>query len=512
MNQSIRILHLEDDATDAELAQAILESAGIVCRITRVQTREEFGEALRQGGYNIILADYRLPAYDGMSALRLAQQLAFDVPFIFVSGAMGEDAAIEGLTEGATDYVLKHKLTRLVPAVMRALRDAENRRERKRAEAELRESEEKFRTVADHIHDWEYWEAQDGSLFFISPSCKQITGYSIEEFYQDPGLLSRVIHPDDREKFIQHKANAAKNIAKKDSSEEIFRILTRSGKTRWIAHACQEVFNKEGKSIGRRISNVDITARKRAEDSLRRLNRELRAISNCNQVLIRSEDEQTLLNDICRIICDEAGYRMAWVGYAEYDEAKTVRPVAWAGNEIGYLADANITWADTERGRGPTGTAIRSGESAYIQDFATDPKVAPWRENALLRGYRSTIGLPLKDESAKAFGALTIYSMEPNAFTNDEIQLLERLAEDLAFGIMVLRTRTERKLAEEALSRLNEELDLRVKQRTAELEQKNAVLDKMNRLFVGRELRMKELKEKIAQMEGNKNRGIDDQQ
>ena len=121
MDQSVRILHLEDDAADAELVQAMLESAGMVCRITRVQTGDEFGEALRQGGYDVILADYRLPTYDGMSALRLAQELARDVPFIFVSGTMGEDAAIEGLREGATDYVLKQKLSRLVPAVKRAL-------------------------------------------------------------------------------------------------------------------------------------------------------------------------------------------------------------------------------------------------------------------------------------------------------------------------------------------------------------------------------------------------------
>jgi DNA-binding response OmpR family regulator len=137
-SQPICFLHLEDDPADAQLVESILESAGMVCQITRVQTGDAFDEALRQGEYDIILGDYRLPTFDGMSALRLSRQLASDVPFIFVSGVMGEDAAIEGLTEGATDYVLKDKLTRLEPAVKRALRDAENRQERKRAERELR--------------------------------------------------------------------------------------------------------------------------------------------------------------------------------------------------------------------------------------------------------------------------------------------------------------------------------------------------------------------------------------
>ena len=186
------------------------------------------------------------------------------------------------------------------------------------------------------------------------------------------------------------------------------------------------------------------------------MNRALQAVSSCNKALIRAEDEQTLLDEICHIICDKAGYRMAWVGYAENDDAKTVRPIAWAGVEDGYLASARVTWADTERGRGPGGTAIRSGEIVFVQDFSTDPRVAPWRESALIRGYRSNISMPLKDESAATFGELAIYSTEPNAFTPDEIHLLEELTDDLAFGIITLRTRAERNKTEEQLRLTNE--------------------------------------------------------
>lgn len=227
-----------------------------------------------------------------------------------------------------------------------------------------------------------------------------------------------------------------------------------------------------------------------AEESLRRLNRELRAISSCNQILMRAVDEQTLLNDVCRVICDEAGYRMAWVGYAENDEAKTVRPVAWAGKEDGYLADANITWADVERGRGPAGTAIRSGKTSSMQDFMTDPQAAPWRENALQRGYRSSIVLPLKNENAETFSVLNIYSTQPNAFTPDEIRLLEELAGDLAFGIAVLRARRERKQAEEerrAHLQFFENMDQvnRAIQGTSDLEQMMSdVLDVMLSIFM----------------------------
>jgi PAS domain S-box-containing protein len=199
---------------------------------------------------------------------------------------------------------------------------------------------------------------------------------------------------------------------------------------------------------------------KERTEALCRLNRELRAISSCNQILMRAEDEQSLLDDICRIICDDAGYRMAWVGFAENDEAQTIRPVAWAGVEEGYLAQAGICWADTERGRGPSGTAIRIGESSCIQDFSTYPNAIPWRDAALQRGYRSSISMPLKNERTNTFGTLTIYSSEPYAFTPEEIRLLEELAGDLAFGITVLRARIERKQAEESLRMMNERYTL----------------------------------------------------
>ncbi len=209
--------------------------------------------------------------------------------------------------------------------------------------------------------------------------------------------------------------------------------------------------DKQGAPVAILETNNDITDRKRAEEALRRLNRELRAISNCNQILLRATDEQSLLEEICRIVCQEAGYRMAWVAYAEHDEAKSVRPAAWTGTEEGYLANLGITWADTERGWSPTGTAIRSGKSCCIQDFATDPRLAPWRESVLQHVFLSGIALPLKDEHASAFGSLSIYSAQPNAFTSEEIRLLEELAGDLAFGIITLRSRATGERAELAL-------------------------------------------------------------
>ena len=153
MDALIRILHLEDDLMDAELVQAELEEAGMTCRITLVQTQETFENALQQNTYEIILADYRLPMYDGMSALRLAREACPDIPFIFISGTMGEEAAVEALTQGATDYVLKPGLMRLGSAIKRALRESQNRREHREAERALAENEAKMRSILDSVDE-----------------------------------------------------------------------------------------------------------------------------------------------------------------------------------------------------------------------------------------------------------------------------------------------------------------------------------------------------------------------
>jgi PAS domain S-box-containing protein len=187
-----------------------------------------------------------------------------------------------------------------------------------------------------------------------------------------------------------------------------------------------------------------------AHQELHRLNRTLRVLSECNQTLIHAADELAFLREVCRIIVEVGGYRMAWVGYAEQDGAKKVRPVAHAGFEEGYLAKAEITWADDVLGRGPTGTAIRTGRPTVNRNTETDPTVTTWREELLKRGYACSIGLPFQAGS-RLLGALTLYAAEPEAFDDEEIKLLSELAADVGFGIDTIHTRAERQRNAEAL-------------------------------------------------------------
>ena len=258
------------------------------------------------------------------------------------------------------------------------------------------------------------------------------------------------IHPDDKE-TVDQSWKAALRGAPYDLEH---RIVV-NGEVRWVHEKAELEFAEDGSLVGGFGTVQDITEHKADEQKLRRLNRALRAISNSDQVLMRATDEAAFLQQGCRIIVEDCGYALVWIGFALDDEAKSVQPMAYAGFDQGYIDALKITWADTERGQGPTGRAIRTAQLQICTDMRTDPKFALWRPLALVRGYVSCIALPLLSEG-KAFGAINIYSRESSPFSGDEVKLLAELASDFSHGIMLLRLKAAAKRAEAAW-RLSEE-------------------------------------------------------
>ncbi len=201
MRRPLRVLSLEDDPKDTDLIQELLGSEDIVCEIIRVDTQKEFLASLEQGGIDLILADYTLPSFDGLSALKLAMSSCPDVPFIFVSGTLGEEVAIEALKIGATDYVLKTRLSRLAPSVQRALREAKEKAERKRAEEALRRSEsylaEAQRLSGTGSFGWDvlsgeiYWSDETFRIFECEPTTKPNLDLAIERTHPEDRVLVR---------------------------------------------------------------------------------------------------------------------------------------------------------------------------------------------------------------------------------------------------------------------------------------------------------------------------------
>jgi len=320
---------------------------------------------------------------------------------------------------------------------------------RRRVEAGLEEQA----ALLNLTHDTVFVMDMDGVIKYWNRGAEEQYGWSAEQ------VLGKVVHDLLRTVFPSPLEEIKVEATRTGRWEGELLHTNRHGTQLVVASRWSLQRDRHGAPFAILETNNDISERKRAEEALSRLNRDLRAISCCNQALLRATDEQSLLQEICRIVCDEAGYRAAWVGYAEHDEAKSVRPVAWTGIDEGYLTNLGITWADAERGRGPSGTVIRSGKTCCIPDFSTDSRLAPWRESVLQLGFRSGIALPLKDEHAIAFGNLTIYCTQPDAFASQEIQLLEELAADLAFGVVTLRSQAARKRAEEEITLLSFALD-----------------------------------------------------
>jgi PAS domain S-box-containing protein len=253
------------------------------------------------------------------------------------------------------------------------------------------------------------------------------------------------VHPEDRE-LVDRQWNAALQGKLYDVEH---RVMAGTDVI-WVHAKAELEFDKDGVLIGGFGTIQDITEQKKNDDKLHGLNRALRAISNSNQAIMRANEENAFLHQACRIIVEDCGYALVWIGLAADDEEKNVRPVAYAGYDNGYIESLKITWSETERGNGPTGKAIRTGKVQFSNNLQEDQKMKPWRNQALERGYASSISLPLFTQG-KVFGALNIYSKEVNKFSQEEIVLLTELASDFSHGITLLRIRNAKEKVEATL-------------------------------------------------------------
>jgi signal transduction histidine kinase len=294
VKSALRILLLEDNYHDAELIQELLEADYFVCEVIRVQTRDEFVAGLEDAGLDLILADYKLPSFDGLSALQLALDARADLPFIFVSGSLGEEVAIEAVKIGATDYVVKSRLSRLVPSVQRALRETRERAERRKAEKAFRRSEvylaEAQRLSHTGSFGWDlasgeiYWSDETYRIFETEPSTKP----SVQ-------LVLDRTHPDDRTQLREIIDRAS--LDRNEFTAE-HRLLMADGSVKYVRAVARPLAGEDPGSFVFVGAVMDITERERAEEERERL-RQLEAdLAYINRVTMMGELAASLAHEI----------------------------------------------------------------------------------------------------------------------------------------------------------------------------------------------------------------------
>lgn len=364
------------------------------------------------------------------------------------------------------------------------------------AEDALRDSEARFRSLIENSSDITTLLDRDGIALYTSPSIERLLGYGSNELVGQN--VFALIHPDDLSRVQLAFARVLENPDQEQHVE--YRFKNKDGIWCYLDSIGKYLLD-DSPTEGVVVNSRDITGRKQAEEkmresdeSLRKLNRALRTLSGCNESLVHAMDEQELLAAICEVIVRTGSYRFAWVGYAEHDDGKSVRPMKFAGEEAGFLDAFRFSWGDNESGHNPIGEAIRTGSPQGIRNIQTSSAMLP-REEALRRGYISCLALPLRNGDT-VMGVLAIYAAESDAFDDVEVKLLMELADDLVYGIGALRTRVEREHAMEQ-NRLNA---IRMKKALLEtIEAIGSALEKRDPYTAGHQRQVAKLAHAIAQ-------------
>jgi PAS domain S-box-containing protein len=334
----LRVLLLEDNPHDAEIIEAFLQADGFICDITRVQTQAQFTTALSRGHFDVILADYQLPSFDGASAFKIALADRPEVPFIFVSGTLGEEAAIEALKTGATDYVLKSGLMRLVPSVHRALSEAEDRAERKKAEQALHRSEAYLAEAQRLSHTGSFgWNVGTGQIFW-SDETHRIFGSDPTTTPSLELMLDRV-HPDDRP--LVRKIIERASTQRRDFSAE-HRLMMPGGAVKYVRVLAHRTPGEEPGGLFFVGAVTDVTDLKRAEQEREKLRQLEDEIAHINRVSMMGELAASLTHEIKQPIAaaiNDARTAMRWLEREPPDTGEALDALSSVTNAAGRVAE-----------------------------------------------------------------------------------------------------------------------------------------------------------------------------
>jgi PAS domain S-box-containing protein len=304
MSTELNLLVLEDEPNDAELAIAELEHNGFQCTWDRVETKEDFLTRLEENTYELILSDYSMPAFDGMTALKLLQERNIDLPFILISGTVGEEVAIDSLKAGATDYVMKGRISRLGPVTKRALQEHQEHRQRQRVTMELKKSQKLLSEMIEAIPDVIFMKDAEGTYLMCNREFAKLIGLTANKI---PGKTDYDLFPKDKADFFREQDREA--IAHKAPRMNQESNVYPDGRIVWLEATKTPVYGTEGELAGILGIAHDITVRKNNEQALKKHNQELEQFNRlATGRELRMIELKKEINALCRELGRETPY------------------------------------------------------------------------------------------------------------------------------------------------------------------------------------------------------------
>ncbi|HEY1726115.1 MAG TPA: EAL domain-containing protein [Steroidobacteraceae bacterium] len=427
MPQKLQVLMVEDSVAEAEIVARWLKKSGMQCEIVRVETEPDLRRELAERTPDIILSDFSMPQFSGMGALKVAQEVTPDIPFVFVSGTIGEERAIEALRRGATDYVLKTNLMRLVPAIERALREAETR-------LKQRATEHLLHDIVATSQDWIWQLDATGRFTFSSPAVRNILGYEPAELLEHRYDHLRVAGPDDPPALPDPVHGPMK------LSGSVARWRHRDGQLRWLERNATVIYGARGELLGYRGTDRDVTLRREQELRIQRLSRVTRMLSTINSAIVRISDRAELLTEVCRIAHQHGGYQLALINLV-VPGSLTMIPAASAGMRPEMLTDLQFPLEDTAGTQTMTSQAIQSGNPMICNDVQADAAARQLLGHLHASGIGSLIVLPLMVDGT-GIGVCVLCSHELHFFDESEVTALREMVANIGFALQYYEKET----------------------------------------------------------------------
>jgi diguanylate cyclase (GGDEF)-like protein/PAS domain S-box-containing protein len=430
----LRLLIVEDVAADVELEMYELRRAGIAATCRVVDTEGAMAAALPDFRPDVILSEFSMPHFDGLSALALACRVAPDVPFVFVSGTVGEEAAIRALRAGASDYVLKMNLRRLPSTIERCVKEARLLAERRRTQAALVTLQQRLHDVSTSLPDVLWSVTLPGEqVEFVSQACETVYGRPARDFQERPTLWKDVVHPEDRAGV----AHAWERTLAGSAFDIEYRVTRADGALCWVNHRGQLVRDAKGARFDGIVR--DITSAMRDRQRLARLAGIHAWLADINAAIVRIRSDRDLLQETVRLaarIGDIAG------------ATATIFDVA--SSPVHFSVGAGVTAQTHEPANAFSQSLLQSAGSALAVRLAGERRIwndlaasdAPDRDALLARGIRSAAAFPLTIDG-RIVGEIHLYAWQPEFFEAAVAQILREVAGNLSLALQLISKQSE---------------------------------------------------------------------